>query len=1276
MNPNNTRLPGHRFAGALSLIAMLSLGSQAQAQTSSITRVSSFVYGSTPATQGLLVQEIVEPDRPQDCLSTSYEYDDYGNKSRAITAACAGASYPATASAGTARTAATVFAAQTVAIGGVSYSTPAGAFATQSTNAIGQSESKEYDPRFGSVTKLVGPNGGITTWAYDGFGRKSEERRADGTYTLWEYKFCGQAQNDGAAPPCAAGGSIGSHQTVWYVSEASYSSSNVLLAPKKLQIHDTLDRVVRIQTQDFHGQTVGQDTYFNYLGQVSQKSNLYRLSGGTPLWTQYTYDRMGRVLTEDTPDGSQRAVTSFAYNGLVTTVTNASSQTKTTYKNAAGQTARVVDHLGNAVVYSYDAIGQLTQTDAAGSITKMGYNQRGQKLWMEDPAMGRWDYAYNAFGELVSQTDSLGQSSAMVYDPLGRLTQRSEPDLVSTWSYDKKFDGSGCGAGIGKLCEARTTNGYQRVHSYDAMGRPDTTATKLDNSTTLATMSQSYEAGTGRVLSKTWPTGYVASYAYTASGYLSKVTGGGVAGHTQTVTFEVLAMNPQGEITQYRQGNNVTTVKTIDEGTGKLYSVQATLAGQAAGNVLSHSYSYDSLGNLKTRSDAVTGVSESFQYDALNRLSLYTALGGGLPGTQAIQTLYDAAGNLKYKSDVGYYNYDAARPNRLTNITLAGGGGWSAIGAVTQPNTGTRALSYAFDDYRPGAKTLNGVTVGNGNLWYTVSQDNTTGRHTVRWENYTSFNMPREILFGSLTNTANPTSTVADRTLSFVYGPEHQRVRQDVQLSANAPSTMEAGTTWYWNGTDSQGLSYEKEIKANGTIEHKHYVNAGGVTFALYVKREGALNGKPATSISYFHQDHLGSIAVVSNEAGQVVERMAYDPWGKRRYANGTADRLDAIYGVNTDRGYTMHEHLDEMGMIHMNGRIFDPLVGRFMSADPHIQYPGNLQSYNRYSYVLNNPLAFTDPSGYFSLRSLVRAVAAIAVAYYTGQWALLNGYSVTAAKVMAGAAGGFAGGVVSGGTLKSGVQGAFTGALFGAAGTVGAADSGARYLAHAGAGCISAVAGGGNCGQGAASAAFGKFATNNIDIKNEVGRGVATAIAGGIGSVIAGGKFANGAETATYAYLFNALSGRDLARMTVRGLAYLSREVAEYGYGLVAPEVSFEGASGVKVRIDGVYIGPDGRVLFGEAKVGDYADLTKNQKVGLPELQDGKGTFYGAHADSVAKALGIQPDAAGRFSIDASRIQGVYIGTYDRSTSQTGRMQNINEVVRGRGFWPRSGQD
>jgi hypothetical protein len=235
------------------------------------------------------------------------------------------------------------------------------------------------------------------------------------------------------------------------------------------------------------------------------------------------------------------------------------------------------------------------------------------------------------------------------------------------------------------------------------------------------------------------------------------------------------------------------------------------------------------------------------------------------------------------------------------------------------------------------------------------------------------------------------------------------------------------------------------------------------------------------------------------------------------------------------------------MGLIHMNGRIFDPLIGRFMSADPFIQVPENLQSHNRFAYVMNNPLSYTDPSGYFSLKKLFRAVVAIAVGYFTG--GLVSGllqsgagfsgsafFSVATSSAagaiapgltalgsaVASAAGGFAAGLVgSGGDLKAGLLGALSGGAFGFVGGTYAAGSVGNYVGHAVTGCVTSVAGGGKCGSGAASALFGKFATNHTQgIQNDLGRGIAAVV----GSVIAGGKFENGAVTAAYGYLFNAL--------------------------------------------------------------------------------------------------------------------------------------------------------
>ena len=192
-------------------------------------------------------------------------------------------------------------------------------------------------------------------------------------------------------------------------------------------------------------------------------------------------------------------------------------------------------------------------------------------------------------------------------------------------------------------------------------------------------------------------------------------------------------------------------------------------------------------------------------------------------------------------------------------------------------------------------------------------------------------------------------------------------VKQTVTLTNNAPTNMVGGTTWYLHGSDNS-LLFEKEVKANGTTENKHYLMAGGQVFAVFTSRTGTLDGLAASTTSYFQHDQLGSIAVVTDENGVVKERLAYDPWGKRRNimsSPGTPDTRDLLVGKYTNRGFTEHEHLDEIGMIHMNGRIYDPLIGRFMSADPHVTDPYNLQSFNRYAYVLNNPLSLTDPTGY-----------------------------------------------------------------------------------------------------------------------------------------------------------------------------------------------------------------------------------------------------------------------------------------------------------------------
>jgi hypothetical protein len=189
------------------------------------------------------------------------------------------------------------------------------------------------------------------------------------------------------------------------------------------------------------------------------------------------------------------------------------------------------------------------------------------------------------------------------------------------------------------------------------------------------------------------------------------------------------------------------------------------------------------------------------------------------------------------------------------------------------------------------------------------------------------------------------------------------------------------------------------------------------------------------------------------------------------------------------------------------------------MSADPYIQAPDMLQSYNRYAYVMNNPLNLTDPSGYFSFRSFFRGlfrIVAPVIALLPPQLAspLINIASLACgpwAPVCAGAgqaALAYYHGASAGDAFRTGLRAGATAFLFQQAGLHTTAGTPESYLAHAGAGCVSAVASGGNCGQGALSAVVGKYATNasaglGDSFGAEAARFAIAVTAGGISSVI-----------------------------------------------------------------------------------------------------------------------------------------------------------------------------
>ena len=174
------------------------------------------------------------------------------------------------------------------------------------------------------------------------------------------------------------------------------------------------------------------------------------------------------------------------------------------------------------------------------------------------------------------------------------------------------------------------------------------------------------------------------------------------------------------------------------------------------------------------------------------------------------------------------------------------------------------------------------------------------------------------------------------------YGIDRQRVVQ---------TFTDGKETW----TKRYFTPLYETVTMNGETKNLHYLTSATGIFAIFVTQNGG-----GGTMYYTLKDHQGSLAATIH--GNNVERLSYDPWGRRRnITNFGYDNVSHTF----DRGYTLHEHYDEFDLINMNGRLYDPIIGRMLSPDIAVQDEQSSQAYNRYSYCFNNPLRFTDPSGY-----------------------------------------------------------------------------------------------------------------------------------------------------------------------------------------------------------------------------------------------------------------------------------------------------------------------
>ncbi|MDE2461636.1 MAG: hypothetical protein KGL98_10360 [Gammaproteobacteria bacterium] len=153
-------------------------------------------------------------------------------------------------------------------------------------------------------------------------------------------------------------------------------------------------------------------------------------------------------------------------------------------------------------------------------------------------------------------------------------------------------------------------------------------------------------------------------------------------------------------------------------------------------------------------------------------------------------------------------------------------------------------------------------------------------------------------------------------------------------------------------------------ISSRITTEYRHNILADGQIVAVHT-----ITGNGSAYTDYLHYDHLGSVDAITNDSGSVIQTMSFDAFGQRRDATNwdydLSQNTIATLKNYTDRGYTDQEELDNLSLVDLNGRVYDPTVGRMISADPTIPAPLFSQAFNRYSYVYNSPFEYADPRGY-----------------------------------------------------------------------------------------------------------------------------------------------------------------------------------------------------------------------------------------------------------------------------------------------------------------------
>ncbi len=745
--------------------------------------------------------------------------------------------------------------------------------------------------------------------------------------------------------------------TNWYVyKDFNYNTQgNVTQESATATLGGTRLTTYSYDTDNIRVKTVtdplGHTTTSNYDAYGRMTSQIGFLSDTTSV----TYDNMGRISTETNPSKLVKTTTynwGIATSGLPYSVFNIqvsgndNSQAKTWFDKLGRAIRTDVKGFNGSDVYTvteYNAKGQVYRVyEPSTSITPALYTQNsydnyGRIDFIDRPTIDT-DYSYS--NNRVTEVNG-SRTTWKDYNSLGLVTGAN--DSGGTIYYNYYPDGA-----VKTITAPGSVNTRME---YDAAGNQ----TKLDDPSAGVT-TYTYN-GYGQMLTSTNNRGQQISVSYHADGRVNTKTmpeGVETWGYKTNKLLETIS-------------NSTTNVtRTIGyDAKWRVNQISETIPGSTA---LSTTFAYDGVGRLQSRTHP-SGITETMGYT--NGYLSSVSAGGTTRWAATAVNAFGQVTNADYgaslKGEFGYNSYGLAT-NRKAKVGSTYKQDYRFVIDSTTYNLTSRqdylrskSESFTYDTGLDRLLTVTGPQnltmnyAANGN--FTQKSDvgsvytyGTTGKPYQLTQIETSTGLVSDVEQTVVYTSFEQPATITESPYQalFTYNADGERAKMEVKQSG---STIKA--RWY------AGSRYIKET-AGGTT--KEFTWIGGDAYSapcLAVTQSGA------TTYYYLLRDHLGTITHVTDASGNVVNEYSFDAWGRRRNFTDWSYNVAAQTDILPDRGFTGHEYLPWFKLYNMNGRLYDPVVGRFLEPDPVLQDAFSTQNLNRYSYALNNPLKYVDPNGY-----------------------------------------------------------------------------------------------------------------------------------------------------------------------------------------------------------------------------------------------------------------------------------------------------------------------